>query len=632
MRARVWNVCARIANRRSWRAAAAVAVVGAAVLMTVPLGSGGRALAASAKMWEPAALNERGWIRSTLAHMTLAEKVGQLFEVNGYGTSVRDTDPAMVALNQKYYGVDNIAQLIARYHPGGIIYFNWSNTLTDPSQVVNLSNGIQHVALNRRTSVPMVISVDQEGGEVLRIGSPATVFPGNMPLGATRNLGLAYRAGRVSGEELRALGINVDNAPVVDVNIDPLNQADGIRAYGDRAGLVSRMGAAQVQGYQTDQRRTGVGATLKHWPGFGDAPVNSDTGVAISPQTLAEVKRDNLPSFEAAIKAGADRIMVTHILFPKITGDKIPTSLSPFWVNGLLRGYLHYKGPVVTDALDAAALNGFTPAEAAVRAIKAGDDELIEVAQTPSDKAPADLVSAYPAVLKAVKSGVISKRRLDESVTRILELKWKLGLVRNPYANPDRVSKVIGTPRHLAVAQHVAENSVTLLRNSDHLLPLTANSGKTVLVTGFGNTATATLGQDLSARGLKPTVMATGSNPDDATIANAVNAAKASDLVLVNTFNAWGSPQQIKLVNALLGTGKPVIVAAIGTPYDVAYLPDANTFIVSSGYSLAVSMHALAKVLFGGLQPKGKLPVTITEPPPSTKVLYPFGFSLPLGP
>jgi beta-N-acetylhexosaminidase len=134
--------------------------------------------------------------------MTLAEKVGQLFEVNGYGTSVRDTDPAMVALNQKYYGVDNIAQLIEKYHPGGIIYFNWSNTLANLSQVVSLSNGIQQVTLGQRPRVPMVISIDQEGGEVLRIGSPATVFPGNMPLGATSNLGLAYRAGRISGEEL----------------------------------------------------------------------------------------------------------------------------------------------------------------------------------------------------------------------------------------------------------------------------------------------------------------------------------------------------------------------------------------------------------------------------------------------
>ena len=342
----------------------------------------------------------------------------------------------MVALNRKYYGVDNIAQLIQKYHPGGIIYFTWSNSLAQPSHVVNLSNGIQRVALAQRTRVPMLISTDQEYGEVLRIGSPATVFPGNMPLGATRNTGYARAAGRIGGEELPAMGINVDNASVVDVNIDPLNQADGIRAYGDRVPLVSSLGAAQVKGYQTDRGSTGVAATAKHWPGFGAAPVNSDTGVAVSPQTLPEVIHTNLPPFHAAMKAGIDRIMVTHILFPKITGKKIPASLSPFWINGLLRGYLHYNGLVVTDALDAAALNSFGPAEVALRAFRAGVDQLLEVAQTPSDSAPADLVKAYPAVLKAVRTHAISKRRLDESVTRILELKWKLGLVKQPITIP----------------------------------------------------------------------------------------------------------------------------------------------------------------------------------------------------
>ncbi|MBV8989993.1 MAG: glycoside hydrolase family 3 C-terminal domain-containing protein [Solirubrobacterales bacterium] len=548
-----------------------------------------------------------------------------MFEINGYGQSVRDTDPAMVALNRKYYGVDNIAQLIQKCHPGGIIYFTWSNSLAQPSHVVNLSNGIQRVALAQRTRVPMLISTDQEYGEVLRIGSPATVFPGNMPLGATRNTGYARAAGRIGGEELRAMGINVDNAPVVDVNIDPLNQADGIRAYGDRVPLVSSLGAAQVKGYQTERGSTGVAATAKHWPGFGAAPVNSDTGVAVSPQTLPEVIHTNLPPFQAAMKAGIDRIMVTHILFPKITGKKIPTSLSPFWINGLLRGYLHYNGLVVTDALDAAALNSFGPAEVALRAFRAGVDQLLEVAQTPSDSAPADLVKAYPAVLKAVRTHAISKRRLDESVTRILELKWKLGLVKQPITNPDRVTRVVHTPKHLAAAQTIADHSITLLKNDDHLLPLKVPATTKVLVTGFGQTTTATLAKDLASRGLAAQALPTGSSPTPDDIAKAVQAAEESDLVVVSTFNAWGQTNpQVELVNALLALGKPVVVAAVGTPYDVAYLPNAPTFIASYGYQ-PVSVNALVKVMFGELQPTGRLPVTITEPPPSTKALYRFG-------
>jgi beta-N-acetylhexosaminidase len=597
--------------------------------------------ATTAAKHHPSPSSEKKWIARTIARMTLREKVGQLFEVNGYGASVRDTDPAMVKLNQEYYGVDNIAQLIQKYHPGGIIYFNWTNNLQNPTQIATLSNGIQRVAVHAGASLPMVISIDQEGGEVLRIGSPATVFPGNMPLGATRDVGLAYQAGRIMGRELRAMGINVNNAPVVDVNVEPLNQADGIRAYGDRVSLVSRLGAAQVRGFQTNQATTGVGATAKHWPGYGAAKENSDFSVAISPQTLSEVMQVNVPPFKAAMKAGLDRIMVAHLLFPNVTGSQI-TSLSPFWVDGLLRRALRYNGPVVTDALDAAALEALTPQQIALDALRAGDDVLLEIAQCSSpppcipgsganDPAPADLVHAYPAVLNAVKTHQISEKRLDESVTRILRMKWRLGLIRNPFVDVANVPNVVGTPQHLAVAQQVADRSITLLKNSDNLLPLARNTGKKVLVTGFGLTTTATIGSDVASRGLTSDVFATGFNPSDATIASAVSRANEADLVIVTTFNAWtpGSPGQINLVNQLLATGKPVIVAAVGTPYDIAYFPNASTFITSYGFQ-PVSLHSLVKVLFGELQPYGRLPVTITKPAPSTEVLYPFGFRLRL--
>ena len=470
-------------------------VLGVAATVAFGASSSARARPSAPAFASPTA--ETRWITRTLARMTLPEKVGQLFEVNGYGQSVRDPDPAMIKLNRQYYGVDNIAQLIQRYHLGGIIYFDWTNNLQNPSQIVRLSNGIQRVALHAHTPVPMVISTDQEQGEVLRIGPPATVFPGNMALGATRDVGLARRAANITGVELRAMGINVDNAPVVDVNVQPLNEADGIRAYGDRVPFVSKFGVAQVNGYQTRQTTTGVGATAKHWPGFGDSKINSDSGIARSPQTLAQVKRTNVPPFRAALAAGVDRVMVTHILFPKITGSRIPTSLSPFWVNGFLRGQLHYDGPVVTDALDAAALSHFSAAQVALRALRAGDDELLEIAQTPTDKSPADLVSAYKAVLHAVRTGAISRRRLEESVVRILALKWRLGIVQHAIANPARVHQVVGTRAHLAVAASASRRSITLLKNSAKLLPLAANSGKRVLVTGFGQVTTETLGQDI---------------------------------------------------------------------------------------------------------------------------------------
>jgi beta-N-acetylhexosaminidase len=628
----------------------ALLVTSVALALYLALAGSGKALAsASASAASP---RERQWIQQTISGMTLPQKVGQLFEVNGYGSSLRDTDPQMVALNQAYYGVNNIAQLIKKYHPGGIIYFNWNNNIPSSSnpnlgQVAQLSNGIQRVALKSGSGLPMVISVDQEGGEVIRMASPAAVFPGNMPLGATRDAALSYAAARDMGRELRAVGINVDNAPVVDVNVQPLNQADGIRAYGDRVGLVSNLGATQVTGFQVDQRTAGVGATAKHWPGFGAATENSDFSVATSPQTFPEFMKTNVPPFKAAMQVGVDRIMVTHLLYPNVTGNAI-TSLSRFWVNGVLRGTLGYKGPVVTDALDAAALRNLTPEQIALKALRAGDDELIEVAQCsakppctpgPADKsvpgrdpAPADLTRAYPAVLNAVASGQISMRRLNQSIARILDLKWKLGLIRNPFVDPGNVPNVVGTPQHLADAQQVADRSVTLIKNDAGVLPLAKNTGKKVLITGTGQVATTTIGADVGTRGLTSEVFTTDfGTPTDAQIATAVTKANQDDLVIVTTFNVWDphfAGQQIKLVNQLIATGKPVIVAAIGTPYDIAYVPNASTFITNYGFSLAPPSHALVKVLFGEMQPHGRLPVTITEPAPSTTVLYPFGFHL----
>jgi beta-N-acetylhexosaminidase len=593
-----------------------VAAVAAALLAT-PVGA------------KKTPLTEDAWVSRTLAHMSLAEKVGQLFVVNAYGQSVSDPDPQMVALNRQYYGVDTIAQLIAKYHPGGIIYFNWTNNLQNPAQIIGLSNGVQQASLRQPTPVPMLISTDQEQGIVLRIGPPATVFPGNMALGAVGDVGLARTAAVVTANELRAMGINVNYAPVVDVNVNPLNQADGVRSYGDRTAVVSGFAAAQVQGLQTRQATSGVAATSKHFPGLGATTINSDNGVSVSEQSLAQLESVNLPPFEAAIKAGLDQVMVGHIVFPNIRGATGTTSLSKFYVIRLLRDRLHFEGPVITDALNAGALSAFTPAQVALAALRAGDDQLLELGQTGVDTGTADLVAAYAAVMQAVRKHTLSERRIDQSVTRVLRLKWKLGLVQHPITDPARVPQVVGTPQHLALGQQAAERSITLLRNGAHLLPLAANSGKKVLVTGFGVVTTATIASALSARGLSVQAMPTGSAPTATAIAGAVAAAAQSDLVIASTYNAWGSPAQVALVNALLATGKPVVVAAVGTPYDVAYLPGAATFLTTYDYQ-PVSLQALVRVLFGEIDAGGKLPVTITAPAPSTTVLYPFGFGLSL--
>jgi beta-N-acetylhexosaminidase len=541
-------------------------------------------------------------IRSTMAVMTLPEKVGQLFASYVYGDTATTQAPADVAANQALYGTDvrNGADLLARYHLGGIIYFTWSGNLVGPQQIGALSNGLQ--AASR---VPLLISTDQEGGVVNRIGAPVAVSPGNMALGATFNPLDAYRAARVSGTELRAMGINVDDAPVVDVNTNPRNSADGPRAFGDRTAVVSAFAAAAVTGYQSG----GVAAQAKHFPGLGDTTINTDNGVAITNETRQQILDTDVPPFRAAQLAGTRSVMAAHIVAPALDPSGRPASLSRPIVTGLLREQLHYDGVVVTDALSAAALSAIPPNEVVLDALDAGDDVLLM---------PPHLPEAVQAVLDAVASGRLSVARIDQSVHRILRMKAELGLFTDRYTTPERISATVGTAEHAKVMAEAARRSITLLRNGGGL-PLAP--GPKVLVTGWGVSTTQNLASGLSARGVTTQRLWTGS-PSPAVIALAVAAARANDVTVVTTSNAWSDSTQVDLVNALLGTGKPVVVVAVGGPYDIAYFPSAPTYLATYSFQ-PVSVTALVDVLLGG-KATGRLPVTIRTPDGS-RVLFPYG-------
>jgi beta-N-acetylhexosaminidase len=552
-------------------------------------------------------------IRAVMARMTLPEKVGQMFVSYVYGDTATTQAPADVAANRARYGpdVDNGAALLARYHLGGIIYFTWTGNLANPQQIAALSNGLQQAATADH-GVPVQISTDQEGGVVNRIGPPAAVSPGNMAIGATFDPTTAYRTASVSGAELRAMGINLDDAPVVDVNTNPRNSADGPRAFGDRTSVVSAFAAAAVAGYQ----HGGVAAQAKHFPGLGDTTINTDNGVAVTDETREQIMRTHIPPFRAAIAAGTRSIMAAHIIAPALDPSRRPASLSRPIVTGLLRDTLKYDGVVVTDALDAAALADIPHDQVILEAIDAGIDELLM---------PPDLPGAVRTVLDAVAAGTISPARIDRSVYRILRMKMELGLFDNPYTTPDRVTSTVGTPAHLATMADAARRSITLLRNNDRVLPLAP--GQHVLVTGWGVSTTQNLATALTAGGLVTQRLWTGSPAPDV-IAQAVAAAQANDATVVTTSNAWGDTTQQHLVTALLATGKPVVVVSVGGPYDIAYFPSAPTYLAAYGYQ-PVSTTALADVLLGA-GPTGRLPVTVRTAT-GDRVLFHYGTGLRYG-
>jgi len=559
-----------------------------------------------------------------LNRMTLEEKVAQLFVLQVYGTSADTTDPTAVAANQKLWGVDNAQQLIAKYHPGGIIYYYVDPpNLVSPQQVAHLSNGIQRAALHTRVPIPATITTDQEQGSIVtRVPAPFTQFPGAQALGAARSAQDAYTTSKITGEELKAIGITQDYAPDSDVNVNPANPVIGVRSPGSDPSLVAKIASAEVDGYQA----AGIIATAKHFPGHGDTDTDSHTGVPIINHTKEQWEKLDLPPFKADIAHGVDSIMTAHIIVPALDPSLDPATLSKPILTGILRDQLHYKGVIVTDALGMAGLRAkYGDDRIPVLAVKAGVDQL---EKPPADTAGKGLYGLQrDSLINAVKSGEITESRIDQSVYRILKQKLDHGLFKHPYVDESKVASRVGTPAHLATEQRITDKTTTLVKND--ALPL-KKTGQKIFVTGYGATTTQTLANDIAKRGAVTSVLQTGTSPSQATIDQSVAQAKNNDLTVVTTNAAWNSTAQQNLVKALVATGKPVIVASVRDAYDIGYFPEVKNYLVTYGYTPA-SLESLTRVLFGEISPKGKLPVMIPVAGHPDQTLYPYGYGLTFG-
>ncbi|MDQ4085671.1 MAG: glycoside hydrolase family 3 protein [Actinomycetota bacterium] len=590
---------------RRWPALAAGGLLTVALLPTV------------ATAGQPDADRGHAWVRSRIAQMSLPEKVGQLFMTYAYGETAGTQAPADVANNQATYGVDNAAALVDRYHLGGIIYFAWSNNVNDPEQIAGLSNGVQDAALDDRPGVPALVSTDQEGGIVARVGPPATELPGNMALGAGRRADDAETAAAITGRELAAMGVSWDFAPVADVNVNPQNPVIGVRSYSEDPALAADLTAAQVRGYQG----TGIAAAAKHFPGHGDTATDSHTGLPVINHTRRQWEQIDRPPFQAAVDAGVKAIMTAHIVVPSLDPSGDPATLSRPILTGILRQEMGYDGVVITDALGMAGVRKeYGDDRVPVLALKAGADMLLM---------PPDLDLAYNAVLQAVRSGELTESRIDRSVYRVLRLKWDLGLVQDPYVDVEQVPGRVGTDEHYTAAQELTDRTTTLVRNQGGVLPLNPDARQSAFVTGWGANTTETIAEKMRQRGADTAVLATGTNPSDAQIEAAVAQAQDRDLTVVVSYRAWmdAHAQQRELVRRLVATGKPVVAVAARDPYDIAYFPEVPAYLATYSWT-GVSLESVVRTLYGQNDPGGGLPVTIPAADDPGTVLYPFGHGL----
>nr|WP_225311087.1 glycoside hydrolase family 3 protein [Microbispora cellulosiformans] len=382
--------------------------------------------------------SSKGLAERTLAAMSLRDKVAQLFTVVVWGPKAG----APSKENQARYGVATPAEVVEKFRPGGVILFDWAGNVSGAGQVAALTTGLREAA-REDGGAPLVIGVDQENGIVSRLRALVTKLPGAAQIGATGQTANARDVARVTGEELRALGISLDFAPVADVNVNPRNPVIGPRAYGSDPKKVAPMVGAAVDGFHAAK----VASVAKHFPGHGDTSVDSHTGLPVIKHTMSKWRTLDAPPFRTAIAHGVDVVMSAHVVMPELDPSGDPATLSHRILTGLLRDELGFGGVISTDALDMAGVRKkYGDSEVVVRAVLAGADMLLM---------PPNLPKAYDAILKAVKSGRISESRINESVLRILRLKERRGLFGPIRTDPG----ALRSPEHLKVAQRVFAQS-----------------------------------------------------------------------------------------------------------------------------------------------------------------------------
>jgi len=486
------------------------------------------------------------------------------------------------------------------------------HNVVDPPQIRRLTGAIQRA--RPAGAPPLLVAADQEGGQLIGLGNGTTPFAGAMALGATGDEALAERVAGATARELRALGVNVNYAPVCDLANNPANPALGIRSFGDDPEAVGRLAAATVRGLQGE----GVAAAAKHFPGAGDTASDPHHELPLVRRTHAELAERELIPFRAALEAGARMVMTGHFALPG-QDDDLPTSLSAAVLRGLLRGQLHFDGVTVTDALDMRALaQGSSQIVDAVAALRAGEDVLLGTADE------AALERLEEGLAQAQRRGLIDADDDAAATSRLSELRRWLGDHEQPPLD------VVGCGEHRALAAELAQRSITLVRNDDRLLPLKAAADTRIAVVqsmpadltpaDTSSTVPPTLASALRRRLAGVEEILLPAVVGEADIAGLGERLAAFDLVVVGTFSAHLQPAQAVLATAVLASGKPTVTLALRTPWDLLAYPSARTHVCSYGI-LPPSMEALAAALLGETPFVGRLPVDIAG-------LYPRGHGL----
>jgi beta-N-acetylhexosaminidase len=569
------------------------------------------ALKPSDKAWK--------WADKQLKKMSLDEKVGQLVHI---GVNAR-------FMNQDSNEFKELRRQVVENKVGGIIVF-----VGGVYDTVHFVNRMQALA-----EIPLLISADFETGVGMRF--PDTVnFPWNMAIAATGNTDFARRQGEIVGRETKALGVQQIFAPVIDVNNNAENPVINVRAYGEDANDVTRFGIAFMEGLQSQN----VLATAKHFPGHGDTNVDSHRGLPVINFSRERLEKTEFVPFRALINAGVGSVMISHISMPQLDdtkveplktsekasyteseviteGTTIPATLTPKIITDILKKDMKFDGLIVTDAMDMSGLTlYFNQEEGAVRALLAGNDIILK---------PSNADAAIRGIREAVKSGRISGERLDYSVRKILAWKHQLGLSEKKFVPIDSIDTTVSSLPTRELTEEIAENAITLVKNETGALPVKSGTNAVVLAITNGNDVNFVgnpLVSRLRANGVKVERIAIDERSTPEEIENAVNKAKAAEVVIAGLYgrvrsgakNSIGLPEAgEKVLRAVLKSEKPVLNIAFGNPYLLLGFPEMKNYIVAYG-DMTSLQRASADTVTGKIEFKGKLPITVGNYPRGT--------------
>ena len=521
-------------------------------------------------------------ILKMISEMTTQEKLAQMMIVAL--RSDLSNEKTATEIDRDY------AEMLTKYDFGGILLF--AGNVVDPAQTVTLIRDSQEAAMKSAAGIPMFICVDQEGGMVNRVPF-GTTGSGNMALAATSDTSLTEESAKMLGDEIRALGFNMDFAPVSDVNSNPANPIIGVRSFSDDPELVAEHVTAFIKGMDSAK----ISTALKHFPGHGNVGEDSHTHLPCSDFSLEEIKACDLIPFQAGIDAGSDMIMTAHIQFPKIEkktyvsikdGEEItlPATLSRTIITGLLREQMGYNGIVITDAMEMDAIAAhFDSLDAAVMAINADVDILlcpVELYKDGEVNTFPDVDKYMEGLLARVEAGDIREEELDNSVYRILKLKKERDLQVPSEQQLAQAAEAVGTSANHKREWEIAQAGMTLLKNENGALPLDKEQSVLILYPAEKRGPSVEYAVSrLEKEGLLDASKVTSMCYADLAAENTdlqLALAKADKLVVLSQ-STVRNEEIVKLIDEAHQSGKQAVLLCLNLPYDAACYEEADAVL-----------------------------------------------------